>query len=154
MMTTHATAISADLATRLGGNTTGIYYPMYDNNELPQVLAAKKAFPNVPFVVNINPSSGPGTEPRADIADSITQLKSVGAVVTAYVPTNYGNRTIAAVEDMILSYNKFYPGMLDGIMFDEVSNSCSEFTFYQTVSNYARSLCYSYIRSNLLTSIF
>ncbi|MGI0088650.1 MAG: hypothetical protein ACREBI_11940, partial [Nitrosotalea sp.] len=42
------------LATRLGGNTTGIYYPMYDLNELPQVLAAKKAFPIVPFNVNIN----------------------------------------------------------------------------------------------------
>ena len=153
MIPTHATAISADLATRLGGNTTGIYYPMYDNDELPQVLAAKKAFPNVPFVVNINPSSGPGSEPRADIANAITQLKSVGAVVTAYVPTNYGNRTIAAVEGMILSYNKFYPGLLDGIMFDEVSNSCSEFTFYQTISNYARSLGYSYIRANPGTSI-
>ncbi|MGI0088636.1 MAG: hypothetical protein ACREBI_11870, partial [Nitrosotalea sp.] len=46
--------ISTDLATRLGGNTTGIYYPMYDLNELPQVLAAKKAFPIVPFNVNIN----------------------------------------------------------------------------------------------------
>lgn len=150
----HNTTRSADLSTRLGGNTTGIYYPLYDLTELPQVLAAKQAFPNVPFMVNINPSSGPGTSASTSWASAITQLKNAGAVVTGYVPTGYGTgRSIANVEGMISSYNQFYPNMLDGIMFDEVSNSCSEFSFYQTVSNYARSLGYSYIRANPGTSI-
>jgi len=147
MIPTQATAISADLGSRLGGNATGIYYPMYSVSELSQVLAAKKAFPNVPFNVNINPASGPGSAPRADIADAITQLKSAGAVVTGYVPTKYGERTIENVEAMISAYQKLYPN-LDGIMFDEVSGSSSEFTYYQTISNYARSLGFSYIRAN------
>src|SRR3989442_772848 len=147
MIPTQVTAISADLGSRLGGNATGIYYPMYSVSELSQVLAAKKAFPNVPFNVNINPASGPGSAPRADIADAITQLKSAGAVVTGYVPTKYGERTIENVEAMISAYQKLYPN-LDGIMFDEVSGSSSEFTYYQTISNYARSLGFSYIRAN------
>lgn len=147
--TTGQNIISADLNTRLEGNTTGIYYPLYDLSELSQVLAAKQAFPNVPFDVNINPESGPGTGPSTDWASAIVQLKSAGAIVTGYVPTGYGTeRSVADVEGMISSYNQFYPNMLDGIMFDEVSGSCSEFTFYQTVSNYARSLGYSYIRAN------
>ncbi|TLX82841.1 MAG: hypothetical protein E6L00_02610 [Thaumarchaeota archaeon] len=147
-------AISPDLATRLKGNTTGIYYPLYSLSELPQVLAAKQAFPNVPFNVNINPASGPGTAPSTAWTSAITQLKSAGAVVTGYVPTAYGTgRSIANVEGMISSYNQFYPNMLDGIMFDEVSGSCSKFTFYQTISNYARSLGYSYIRANPGSSI-
>lgn len=147
-------ATSSDLATRLGGNATGIYYPLYSLSELPQVLAAKLAFPNVPFMVNINPSSGPGSSPSASWASAITQLKNAGAVVTGYVPTAYGTgRSISNVEGMISSYNQFYPNMLDGIMFDEVSGSCSQFTFYQTISNYARSLGYSYIRANPGSSI-
>ncbi|MGI0094714.1 MAG: spherulation-specific family 4 protein [Nitrosotalea sp.] len=145
---------SSDLATRLGGNATGIYYPLYSLSELPQVLAAKQAFPNVPFMVNINPSSGPGSSASTAWANAITQLKNAGAVVTGYVPTGYGTgRSISNVEGMISSYNQFYPNMLDGIMFDEVSGSCSQFTFYQTVSNYARSLGYSYLRANPGSSI-
>src|SRR2546425_7253392 len=112
--------ISTDLTSRLGGTNTGIYYPLYSLSELPQVLAAKKAFPNVPFNVNINPASGPGSEPSTYWADAITQLKSTGAVVIGYVPTGYGTRTVANVEDMISAYHQFYP-KLDGIMFDEVS---------------------------------
>lgn len=145
---------SGDLATRLGGTNTGIYYPLYSLSEFPQVLAAKKAFPSVPFMVNINPESGPGSGPSSDWSSAITQLKSAGAVVTGYVPTGYGtDQTISSVENMISSYNSFYPGLLDGIMFDEVSDSCSYYSFYQTVSNYARSLGYNYIRANPGSSI-
>src|SRR3989475_703269 len=147
--------ISTDLTSRLGGTNTGIYYPLYSLSELPQVLAAKKAFPNVPFNVNINPASGPGSGPSTSWTSAITQLKNAGAVVTGYVPTAYGTgRTISNVEGMISSYNQFYPGMLDGIMFDEVSGSSSQFTFYQTISNYARSLGYNYIRANPGGSIY
>src|SRR3989475_7275568 len=146
--------ISTDLTSRLGGTNTGIYYPLYSLSELPQVLAAKKAFPNVPFNVNINPASGPGSGPSTSWTNAITQLKNAGAVVTGYVPTAYGaGRTISNVEGMISSYNQFYPGMLDGIMFDEVSGSCTQTAFYTTISNYARSLGYNYIRANPGSSI-
>src|SRR2546427_109098 len=146
--------ISTDLTSRLGGTNTGIYYPLYSLSELPQVLAAKKAFPNVPFNVNINPASGPGSGPSTSWTSAITQLKNAGAVVTGYVPTAYGTgRTISNVEGMISSYNQFYPGMLDGIMFDEVSGSCTQTAFYTTISNYARSLGYNYIRANPGSSI-
>lgn len=141
------TTMTGDLTIRLGGNATGIYYPMYSLSELPQVLAAMKSFPIVPFNVNINPASGPGTEPSTAWASAITYLKSAGAVVTGYVPTGYGNRTVADVEGMISTYHQFYPN-LDGIMFDEVSGSSSQFAFYQTISNYARSIGFSYIRAN------
>ena len=149
-----AYAMSGDLTSRLGGTTTGIYYPLYSLSELPQVLAAIKAFPNVPFNVNINPASGPGSGPSTSWTNAITQLKNAGAVVTGYVPTAYGTgRTISNVEGMISSYNQFYPGMLDGIMFDEVSGSCTQTAFYTTISNYARSLGYNYIRANPGASI-
>src|SRR5438132_9222110 len=149
-----AYAMSGDLTSRLGGTNTGIYYPLYSLSELPQVLADIKAFPNVPFNVNINPASGPGSGPSTSWTNAITQLKSAGAVVTGYVPTAYGTgRTISNVEGMISSYNQFYPGMLDGIMFDEVSGSCTQTAFYTTISNYARSLGYNYIRANPGASI-
>jgi len=147
IQSTSNTTISEDFATRLGGNASGVYYPMYSLSELPQVLAAKQAFPIVPFNVNINPASGPGTEPSTYWTDAITQLKNTGAVVIGYVPTGYGTRSIADVEGMVSAYHQFYP-KLDGIMFDEVSGSSSQFTFYKTISNYTRSIGFSYIRAN------
>jgi len=144
---TQNSTISADLAKRLGGNDTGIYYPLYGLSELPQVLAAKKAFPNVPFGVIINPDSGPGPLPSAEWASAITQLKSVGAVVTGYVPTKYGTIPVADVESMISSYQQFYPSMLDGISLDEVSSS-PNFTSYKEISDYARSIGFPFIGAN------
>jgi len=137
-----------DPTIKVGGNATGVHFPLYDIDELPEVLAAMKQYPVVPFDVSINPSSGPGTGPSAAWASAITQLKTGGAIVTGYVPTGYGNASIVDVENMVLSYNKFYPHMLDGIMFDEVSSSQSQFKFYQTISNYTRSLGYLYVVAN------
>ncbi|MDE1862848.1 MAG: hypothetical protein KGI33_08045 [Thaumarchaeota archaeon] len=145
-----ATGLPAELVARIGGNATGVYFPLYNLEELPQVLAAKKEFPSVPFDVNINPASGPGDAPMADWTSAIVKLRNAGAVVTAYVPTGYGTeRNVTDVEGMILSYSKFYPKMLDGIMFDEVSGSCSKFSFYKTLADYARSVGYSYLRANV-----
>ena len=137
-----------DPTTKTAGNVTGVHFPLYDLNELPEVLAAMKKYPIVPFDVSINPSSGPGMGPSAAWASAITQLKTEGAIVTGYVPTGYGNASIDDVENMVLSYNKFYPNMLDGIMFDEVSSSPSQLKFYQTISNYARSLGYLHVVAN------
>lgn len=136
------------LSIELGGNATGIYYPMYDITELPDILEVRKAYPIMPFNVNINPESGPGTEPSADWASAIAQLKDAGIVVTGYVPTGYGTTSVADVEDMISKYRQFYPNMIDGIMLDEVSGLPSDFKFYQTISNYTRSLGYSYMGAN------
>ena len=136
------------LSMELGGNATGIYYPMYDITELPQILEIRNAFPIVPFNVNINPESGPGTEPSADWTSAIAQLKDAGIVVTGYVPTGYGTTSVADVENMISKYRQFYPNMIDGIMLDEVSGVPSDFKFYQTISNYTRSLGYSYVGAN------
>jgi hypothetical protein len=43
--------------------------------------------------------------------------------------------------------------MLDGISFDQVSGSPSNFTYYKTLSNYARSIGFSYIGANPGSSI-
>ncbi|HEU5488837.1 MAG TPA: hypothetical protein VFV16_08445, partial [Candidatus Nitrosotalea sp.] len=37
-MPNFASGTTADLSTRLEGNATGIYYPLYSLSELPQVL--------------------------------------------------------------------------------------------------------------------
>lgn len=136
------------LASRLDGNITGIYYPLYDLGELPQLLVAKKLYPNVPFNVNINPDSGPGDVVSPAWTGAITLLRENGAIVTGYVPTGYGGDSIQDVEGKVLAYSRLYPGLLDGIMFDEVSASCSDYGFYKEITDYARSIGYSYIRAN------
>src|SRR5574337_28881 len=135
-----------DLSARIEGNATGVYYPMYSLEELPQVLVAKNEYLNVPFNVNINPANGPGTSPSLAWASAITQLKHAGVIITGYVPTRYGNDPVVDVESMISRYQQFYPHMIDGIMLDEVSSS--NFTYYKEISDYARSIGFSYIRAN------
>jgi hypothetical protein len=98
--------------------------------------------PSIPYIISINPSSGPGSSVDSRFTNAISTLHSSGLNVTVigYVPTGYGStRTISNVEGMIDSWYSLYPN-IDGIMFDEVSSSSSTDSFYKTITDYARNV--------------
>jgi hypothetical protein len=99
-----------------------------------------KANPGIPYLVSINPSSGPGHSVSQVFSDAINKLHRANVTVIGYVPTGYGStRTISNVEGMIDSWYSLYPN-IDGIMFDEVSSSSSTDSFYKTITDYARNV--------------
>ena len=130
---------------------TGIYIPMYSIATLSSFLPIMKADgPSIPYIVSINPNSGPGTSVDSRFTSAIATLHSSGLNVTVigYVPTGYGStRTIANVEGMIDEWYSLYPH-IDGIMFDEVSNAASTDSFYKTITDYARAHGAHFLRGN------
>jgi hypothetical protein len=77
-------------------NTRGVYVPLYslfsasgtDNTGVVVNVAAQ--YPNMRFIVAINPNNGPGTSVRSDVANAIGRLVAAPNIrVIGYLPTGY-----------------------------------------------------------------
>ena len=102
------------------------------------MISLKQAHPNVPLYVILNPNNGPGASVDSAYATVISQLQSVGAIVIGYVYTSYGARASSTVEADVYSWKQFYPS-INGIFFDEMSNSTSEVSYYAGLTSYVHS---------------
>src|SRR5947209_6274444 len=106
------------------------------------VIAQATQNPKVPFIVKINPNSGPDTIVHSDFTKGIAALKAVKIIVLGYVSTNYGSESIADVQNEIDRWYEFYPD-IDGIFFDEMSSTVGPnnvlLNYYTTIGKYAKS---------------
>jgi hypothetical protein len=80
----------------VSGNVRGIYVPLYSlassssTDNVGVVVNVATQYPNVKFVVAINPGNGPGTSVRSDMANAIGRLVAVPNIrVIGYLPTAY-----------------------------------------------------------------
>jgi hypothetical protein len=120
---------------------TAAVVPLYtvpSDKSWAAVAAAKMAHPKVPVYAVIDPASGPGAVADAGYAAGIGQLQLAGVTVLGYVPTGYGQRTIADIEANIDRWKSFYPST-QGIFFDEMSVRLGDEMLYKTISQYAKS---------------
>jgi hypothetical protein len=91
----------------------------------------------------LNPDSGPGAGPDPDFANQVRQttasgIPMIGYVDTAYAGTNDSSRTLAAVEQDILHYYQWYPG-ISGIFVDEVTTDCAHMlSYYQPLYRFIK----------------
>jgi hypothetical protein len=128
---------------------TGIMIPLYTypGTTWDTVIATKNAHPSVPIVAIINPNSGPGNSKDTNYVTGIQNLQSAGVVVIGYVATGYGSRSSSTVQADINTYKSWYP-QINGIFFDEMSNSGGDETYYQNLSNYAKSVGFIFTVGN------
>src|SRR5574342_210525 len=125
----------------LAASTTGIMIPLYSyptSTAWNNVIAAKNSHPSVPFVVIINPNSGPGTSQNQAFVTGIQKLKDAGIIVLGYIPTKYAVRSSATVMHDIDLYKSWYA--VDGVKFDEMTNTVGYETYYSNLSDYAKSI--------------
>jgi hypothetical protein len=90
----------------------------------------------------MNPGNGPGTALNSDYAAAVNSFRAAGGKVLGYVYTCYGNnncvsglpatRTTADVLADAAQYAAWYN--VDGIFLDEMSNTASALSFYETVA--------------------
>ncbi len=91
-----------------------------------------------------NPASGPGTavDPnymQSDGSGSLRDLKDVGGIIYGYVATGFGVRDVSLIKgDIDKYYDQLYPGKLDGIFFDEMSNDLAKTGMYQDLRDYVK----------------
>ncbi len=97
-----------------------------------------------PRVVIINPNSGPGQAANTAYQAQVQKAHVAGAKVLAYVWTDYGKRSVEAVQTDIQKYRSWYN--IDGIFLDEASNTALMLPYYD-------SLCYGIRNQGLLVCL-
>lgn len=137
----------------------GVYVPLYKYPDLedPQgvwnsLLRAKASHPAVPFVVTINPWSGPGAWQDPVYVQAAAELRRGGVeYVLGYISTDYarqyGGATLFELKGQIDKYRAWYPDV-NGVMFDEQSSSAGQFGFYQELAAHARAQGMEFVMSN------
>ena len=123
--------------------TTGLLMPLYaalypgtNGSAWAPLVAASRAYPNVPILAIADPSDGPGTSQDPNYSSGINLLRSNRIKVLGYVPTNYTATNLSAVEADINTWRSLYT--TDGIFFDEANGGTQ--SFYQQIVSYANSL--------------
>lgn len=115
-----------------GQNGVMIPYYIYPNNPYSDATVARllgliRKYRDVPFIVIINPSSGPGTVWDGNYAAFIKVLQAAGAIVCGYVSTTYAGtiapfRTEAQVKTDIDGWLSIYATTpVNGIFLDEMT---------------------------------
>jgi Spherulation-specific family 4 len=85
----------------------------------------------------MNPASGPGSAPDPQYVSAVRAAQAAGITVVGYVYTSYGARSLAAVESDVNAYYGWYG--VNGIFFDEASNSCASASYYATLNSFVKS---------------
>lgn len=118
---------------------TGIFHAVYWDPRSPVLtpfINYKKQFPDVPVMLVFNPFGGAGTARVDWYADIILQCKRAGIKVYGYVYTQWDARDINVVYNEMQRYKCWY--CMDGIMFDELSNSTNPPTYVSNLDDYAK----------------
>jgi hypothetical protein len=139
-MASSTTASSTTSSSSGGTASSGTIVPLYTYPTDPSwaaLITAAKAHPKVTVRAVINPNSGPGTSKDPGYVSGIPTLGAAGIIVFGYVATTYGAKSTANVHAEIDSYKSWYPG-IQGIFFDEMSNTAGMESYYTAISQYAK----------------
>ncbi|KAJ7928216.1 Spherulation-specific family 4 [Mycena leptocephala] len=126
--------------------SNGVIFPLYIYPDLvfndgcaawTPVFTAVTANPTLPFLIVINPNSGPGsanTQPDTNYQSCIASLKSHANVrVIGYVATGFGGRSSSAVTTDIATYGQWGAAYRPtGIFFDETEATTQFVSLYQS----------------------
>ncbi len=103
----------------------------------PLWTTLEAAAPTVGLAI-INPNSGPGEKPDPAYANQVKSLKASHILTLGYVHTSYTKRDFEEVRKEVERYVQWY--QVDGIFYDEVSNTRAEIPYYLRCRKLAQSL--------------
>lgn len=113
----------------------------YDDANVNIIVDLKKANRDIPMIVIINPTSGPGAVTDGNYTAIINYFQAYGIHVVGYVSTGYRAQTTTQVKASIDGWKTYYPE-ISGIFFDEQSDGTTdlsaELAYYGEVAEYAR----------------
>ncbi len=149
-----STPVNATAVTNQAHSKVGVIIPFYvpsTSSGWNKIIAEKKAFANVSFVVIVNPDSGVGPSKDPNFAKDVKEMQDAGITVLGYDWTGYGSVPQKDVEGNMSDYAKWYG--VNGIFFDGMSASASKVSYYETDSSYARALKFSITVGNPGTNV-
>ena len=130
---------------------TGTIFPFYiypTPDAIQPLIDAANAYPNVPIWVVLDPANGPGTSIDPTYTNAVTQLRNAGINLLGYVDTNYGNRSLNAVQTDIQRWKTLYKP--DGIFLDLMAVKHS---YYQNITTYSKNIGFQMVVGNPGTNI-
>jgi hypothetical protein len=135
---------------------SGVVIPLYvyPDSTWTTIATTAKANPNVPIIAVINPNSGPGLSYDPTYLASVQNLQSSGVTILGYVATGYATSSYSSTSNMesqILQYKTWYH--VNGIFFDEMSNTPGYESYYSTLNGYVKSNGMTYTMGNPGTSV-
>jgi Spherulation-specific family 4 len=137
-----STVPTADAATQQQSLETGFMIPLYAYPTDPSwsgLIQAKEAYPNVPVVAIIDPTStGPGRSSDPNFASGIAKLQAAGIIVLGYIDTDFTSESLSTVEAWTADYKNWYD--VNGIFFDCMTETSSGASYYSSADSYANSL--------------
>lgn len=87
-------------------------------------------------LVVMNPASGPGTATDPNYVSAVRAAQAAGISVIGYVYTDWGARSLSAVEADVNDYYNWYG--VNGIFFDQAPTSCSYSAYYGTLYSFVK----------------
>lgn len=75
-----------------------------------------------PTAIIANVASGPGSGANPDWGRVLSRCQAAGIAVLGYVATGYGTRSRDVVLEEASKWIQFYPGLINGIFWDEASS--------------------------------
>ena len=123
-------------AVHASSSPIGMVIPLYGTptgGTWTAVIQAKEAYPNVPFITVIWPT----TSQDSDYVQGVEDLQAAGIKVVGYVATDYGSVSISSVESQVEDFKDWYN--VNGIMFDEMNNTVADQSYYTTLNSYVHS---------------
>lgn len=133
--------------------TSGVILPLYiypsdpvANATYNTVIDLAKKYRDVPTIVALNPSSGPGPSVDENYKHAIDRLIGADVQCIGYVSSAYMDRTLAAVKEDALKWTQLYPS-IRGIWVDEMPNGYGTKTVSEIIAYYHE--LYKYCKSSL-----
>lgn len=84
----------------------------------------------------MNPNSGPGSAPDPNYVSAVHAAQAAGITVVGYVYTDWGARSLSAVEADVNAYYSRYG--VNGIFFDQASTNCAYSSYYATLNAFVK----------------
>ena len=137
---------------QVGGSIVPLYsWPLDANGQASstwrEIAAAHQRWPGIALIPVVNNQNGPGPSRDDAWTSGIGMLAAAGCKVAGYVYTEYGARSLAAVETDIASWRAFYPDV-SALFIDQMSNTSGQEGYYAALASYARSQGFDFVIGN------
>ncbi len=115
------------------------HYPLPNDTEVSQLVQYKKSYPDIDFVVIINPNNGDFDFSKPNFAKMIQRLHDANITTIGYIYTKYGKRALSKVKESVEKWNRFYKKFgIEGIFIDEVNSSLEMKKYYETIAQHIK----------------
>lgn len=105
------------------------------------------AYPSLPVMVIVNPSSGPGSSIDSTYVSAIQGLATAGIRMIGYIDTYFAGVSYDSVVSQMQTYINWYP-QISGFFLDEMSNDVGSETYYANLTKAAVQLGKPYTMGN------